>query len=233
VHKSAVVFNEKFEVTQMNLTSLLRNMVKAATVIVLAASVPMFVHAQDDEAKTYQPQLDNQRDPNQYCAKCHKFDKVDKNQTLDQSGGELHFGKFHGAHLNQKNPNNGKPITCVSCHGNISEDHRRGAKDVMRFDGDIFGDKKPMYSAQEQNQVCFACHQPDKLREKLWAHDVHAMKLPCASCHTLHPKDEAMKGIKPKERVKLCVDCHGEQQKRKAAQENADKQSSTEQKDKQ
>ena len=53
------------------------------------------------------------------------------------------------------------------------------------------------------------------------------------SCHTLHPKDEAMKGIKPKERVKLCVDCHGEQQKRKAAQENADKQSSTEQKDKQ
>ena len=233
MHKSAVVFNEKFEVTQMNLTSLLRNMVKAATVIALAASVPMFVHAQDDETKTYQPQLDNQRDPNQYCAKCHKFDKVDKNQTLDQSGGELHFGKFHGAHLNQKNPNNGKPITCVSCHGNISEDHRRGAKDVMRFDGDIFGDKKPMYSAQEQNQVCFACHQPDKLREKLWAHDVHAMKLPCASCHTLHPKDEAMKGIKPKERVKLCVDCHGEQQKRKATQENADKQSSTEQKDKQ
>lgn len=46
--------------------------------------------------------MDNQRDPNQYCAKCHKFDKVDKNQTLDQSGGELHFGKFHGAHLNQK-----------------------------------------------------------------------------------------------------------------------------------
>ena len=91
---------------------------------------------------TYEPQLDNQRDPNQYCAKCHKFDQVDKNQTLDQSGGELHFGKFHGAHLNQKSPNTGKPINCVNCHGNISEDHRRGAKDVMRFDGDIFGDKK-------------------------------------------------------------------------------------------
>ena len=51
----------------MNLTSLLRNMVKAATVIARAASVPMFVHAQDDEAKTYQPQLDNQRHQNQYC----------------------------------------------------------------------------------------------------------------------------------------------------------------------
>jgi len=174
--------------------------------------------------------LENQRDPNQYCAKCHKFDKVDKNQTLDQSGGELHFGKFHGAHLNQKSPNTGKPINCVNCHGNISEDHRRGAKDVMRFDGDIFGDKKPMYTAQEQNQVCFACHQPAKLREKLWAHDVHAMKLPCASCHTLHPKDDAMKGIQPKNRVKLCVDCHGEQQKRKAQKEQTQ---STEQKDKQ
>ena len=40
-----------------------------------------------------------------------------------------------------KSPNTGKPINCVNCHGNISEDHRRGAKDVMRFDGDIFGDK--------------------------------------------------------------------------------------------
>lgn len=90
----------------------------------------------------------------------------------------------------------------------------------MRFEGDIFGDKKPMYTAQEQNQVCFACHQPAKLREKLWAHDVHAMKLPCASCHTLHPKDDAMKGIQPKNRVKLCVDCHGEQQKRKAAKKH-------------
>ena len=75
--------------------------------------------------------------------KCHKFDKVDKDQILDQSGGELHFGQFHGAHLNQKNPNNGKPINCVNCHGNISEDHRRGVKDVMRFEGDIFGEKKP------------------------------------------------------------------------------------------
>ena len=158
--------------------------------------------------------------------------RSDKNQTLDQSGGELHFGKFHGAHLNQKSPNTGKPINCVNCHGNISEDHRRGAKDVMRFDGDIFGDKKPMYTAQEQNQVCFACHQPAKLREKLWAHDVHAMKLPCASCHTLHPKDDAMKGIQPKNRVKLCVDCHGEQQKRKAAKDAQSQTQSTEQKDK-
>lgn len=158
---------------------------------------------------TYEPTLENQRDPNQHCASCHKFDS-----NGDQSGGEFHFGKFHGQHLQEKNPNNGEAITCVSCHGNISEDHRRGAKDVMRFQSDIFSDKKPMFTVEEQNQVCFACHQPKKLQEKLWAHDVHAMKLPCASCHTLHPESDAMKGIKPKEQVKLCVDCHGEQQKR-------------------
>ncbi|WP_314723204.1 cytochrome c3 family protein, partial [Haemophilus pittmaniae] len=59
---------------------------------------------------------------------------------------------------------------------------------------------------------------------------------PCASCHTLHPKDDAMKGISSKNRVKLCVDCHGEQQKRKAAAD-AEKampaSPATEQKDKQ
>lgn len=56
----------------------------------------------------------------------------------------------------------------------------------------------------------------EKLRETLWAHDVHAMKLPCASCHTLHPAQDKMSGIAKKDQVKLCVDCHGEQQKRKA-----------------
>ncbi len=111
----------------MNLTYLLRKPAKAFTLLAMLAVVPMVVQAESQpttmEQLTYEPQLDNQRDPNQYCAKCHKFDKVDKTQTLDQSGGELHFGKFHGAHLNQKNPNNGKPINCVNCHGNISEDH--------------------------------------------------------------------------------------------------------------
>ena len=152
----------------------------------------------------YEPSLENQRNPNEYCAKCHKFDHPGSNveQDMSVSGGQFHFGKFHGTHLSKTNPSTGKPITCVSCHGNITENHRRGAKDVMRFEGDIFSNKKPMYSAQEQNQVCFSCHQPDKLREKLWAHDVHAMKLPCASCHTLHPKTDAMEKIQPKERVK-------------------------------
>lgn len=157
---------------------------------------------------SYEPQLEHQRNPNQYCAKCHK---IEANGT--QSGGDLHFGKFHGRHLNELNPNNGKPITCVSCHGNISENHRRGAKDVMRFQTDIFSKKTPMFTVEEQNQVCFACHNPNKLREKFWVHDVHAMKLPCAACHQLHPTKDPMQGINKKNQVRLCVDCHGKQQK--------------------
>ncbi|KGQ69892.1 cytochrome C nitrite reductase [Chelonobacter oris] len=154
------------------------------------------VGAQMSNELTYQPSLDNQRDPNKYCAQCHKFNDE----------------QFHGVHLSKSNPSTGKPINCVSCHGNISEDHRRGVKDVMRFHGDIFDGKTPMYSVREQNQVCFSCHQPEKLRESLWAHDVHAMKLPCASCHTLHPKTDPMQDIPHKDQVKLCVDCHGKQQ---------------------
>ena len=102
----------------MNLTSLISKSAKSLALLAMLAAMPMAASA-EEMAKTpasqltYEPQMDNQRDPNQYCAKCHKFDQVDKNQTLDQSGGELHFGKFHGAHLNQKSPNTGKPINCV------------------------------------------------------------------------------------------------------------------------
>ena len=206
------------------MNSVFKTMAKLTALFgVLSLALPLTAQAESAKAEkeisplVYEPSLENQRNPNEYCAKCHKFDHPGSNveQDMSVSGGQFHFGKFHGTHLSKTNPSTGKPITCVSCHGNITENHRRGAKDVMRFEGDIFSNKKPMYSAQEQNQVCFSCHQPDKLREKLWAHDVHAMKLPCASCHTLHPKTDAMEKIQPKERVTLCVDCHGEQQKRK------------------
>ncbi|WP_044469715.1 cytochrome c nitrite reductase pentaheme subunit [Mannheimia massilioguelmaensis] len=210
------------------MNSVLKKFAKLSTLF----GVMLFVTTvQAEQAKTeaqkespvasFEQKLDNVRDPNQYCAQCHNLDTA-----KDQAVGTNHAGKFHGTHLTKENPATGKPITCVSCHGNISENHRRGAKDVMRFESDIFTTEKPMYSVQEQNQVCYSCHKPEVLREKLWAHDVHAMKAPCASCHTLHPEKDAMKDIEPKQRVKLCVDCHGEQQKRKAEQ------TATEQKDK-
>ena len=69
-----------------------------------------------------------------------------------------------------------------------------------------------MYSVQEQTK--FVLLLPSTLTNfrKLWAHDVHAMKLPCAKLHIRFTLKDAMKGIQPKQRVKLCVDCHGKQQ---------------------
>lgn len=206
----------------MSLNAIFRQGCKAIALLagVITLSQPVSAAetqtAADGSQLTYEPQLDNQRNPNEYCAKCHKFDN-----DPDQQSGEFHAGRFHGKHLSAKNPSTGNPITCVSCHGNISENHRRGAKDVMRFTTDIFSKEKPMYSVEQQNQVCFSCHKPQDLREKLWAHDVHAMKAPCAGCHTLHPEKEAMKNLPKKQQVKLCVDCHGKQQALKAEQEKA------------
>lgn len=141
---------------------------------------------------------DSRRDPNTYCVNCH---------------GHLSTFKHTGKHFQKDtvSPNNGKPLNCVSCHGNISENHRKGVKDVMRFNAHGKA-KNPALerSVEEQNQVCFACHNPDKLREKFWAHDTHANKIACVNCHKLHPEKEPMKATESKQRVKLCVDCHTE-----------------------
>lgn len=149
---------------------------------------------------------DARRDPNTYCLNCH---------------GHLSRFEHSGKHFQKEtlSPNNGKPITCVSCHGNISENHRKGVKDVMRFNK-MDQAKNPALerSVHEQNQVCFACHNPDKLRETFWAHDTHANKMSCVNCHQIHPEKEPMKGIEPKQRVKLCVDCHSQIHEKKAKQ---------------
>ncbi len=141
---------------------------------------------------------DSRRDPNTYCANCH---------------GHLTRFKHEGKHFQHDtlSPNNGKPLNCVSCHGNISENHRKGVKDVMRFNA-MGKARNPALerSVEEQNQVCFACHKPDKLRETFWAHDTHATKISCVNCHKLHPEQEPMKATEPKQRVKLCVDCHSD-----------------------
>lgn len=139
---------------------------------------------------------DARRDPNKYCVDCHGH------LSQFQHGG-LHFQP------ETKSPNTGEPLKCTTCHGNISENHRKGVKDVMRFNPHGKA-KNPALerSPQEQNAVCFACHNPDSLREVFWAHDTHANKIACVNCHQLHPEEEPMKNTPPKQRIKLCVDCH-------------------------
>lgn len=128
------------------------------------------------------------------CDKCHEDNEL-----------------MHGKHAKVINPNTDKPVVCTNCHGTPSSKHRKqrgGMVDVMRFGDDAF----PL---DQQNGVCMSCHEPDSLRKSLWAHDVHANKLTCTSCHALHPDKEPMVGITEKSRIKLCVDCHSKQHEAK------------------
>ena len=68
-----------------------------------------------------------------------------------------------------------------------------------------------------------SCHEPKPLREALWAHDVHATKLTCTSCHQLHPAKEPMVGIPEKSRIKLCIDCHSKQHEASKARQEQSK----------
>ncbi|MDF2413554.1 cytochrome c nitrite reductase pentaheme subunit [Aeromonas sp. 1HA1] len=118
---------------------------------------------------------------------------------------------MHGKHGSVTNPNTNEAVTCTNCHGNASADHRKqrgGMVDVMRFGDEAF----PL---SQQNGVCMSCHEPDDLRKALWAHDVHATRVSCTSCHQLHPAKEPMVGIPEKSRIKLCVDCHSKQHEAK------------------
>jgi cytochrome c-type protein NrfB len=146
------------------------------------------------------------RSADKACTDCHK----------EQVEG------MHGKHGQATNPNNLAPVTCTNCHGQPSPQHREGVKDVMRF-SDSFKDKQSTerYPIAEQNGVCMSCHEPKVLRQTLWAHDVHATKLTCTSCHQLHPAKEPMVAIPEKSRIKLCVDCHSKQHEAvKAAKAN-------------
>ncbi|WP_337072870.1 cytochrome c nitrite reductase pentaheme subunit [Aeromonas veronii] len=145
------------------------------------------------------------RSADKACTDCHK----------EQVEG------MHGKHGQATNPNNLAPVTCTNCHGQPSPQHREGVKDVMRF-SDSFKDKQSTesYPIAEQNGVCMSCHEPKVLREALWAHDVHATKLTCTSCHQLHPAKEPMVVIPEKSRIKLCVDCHSKQHEAVKAKAN-------------
>ncbi|WP_323886342.1 cytochrome c nitrite reductase pentaheme subunit [Aeromonas allosaccharophila] len=148
------------------------------------------------------------RNPDKACTDCHK----------EQSEG------MHGKHGQATNPNNLAPVTCTNCHGQPSPQHREGVKDVMRFSHSL-KDKESikLYPISEQNGVCMSCHEPKELREALWAHDVHAIKLTCTSCHQLHPAKEPMVGIPEKSRIKLCVDCHSKQHEASKARQEQSK----------
>jgi len=139
--------------------------------------------------------LEFQRRANRPCLQCHKDPQE----------------KVHGLHGRSFSPNSLDLITCINCHGKTTPQHRNDASDVMNFGADY----QPL---DQKNGVCMSCHEPKPLREALWSHDVHVSRVTCVSCHQLHPDKDPMRGTTESQRIKLCVDCHGELHRTRQAQ---------------
>ncbi|MGF1714430.1 cytochrome c nitrite reductase pentaheme subunit [Photobacterium chitinilyticum] len=144
------------------------------------------------------------RDRDYACTQCHK----DEKDTLK------------GAHGDVIHAQTNRDLTCTDCHSKVGKDHRDGAPQVTKFAAaqTVAGTEKPAADPvwiAKQNETCVNCHEPKDLREVNWTHDVHALDLSCASCHTIHPEKDPMKGIERKSKIKMCVDCHSDQKKEK------------------
>ncbi|EEX66594.1 MULTISPECIES: cytochrome c nitrite reductase pentaheme subunit [Vibrio] len=139
------------------------------------------------------------RDADYKCVQCHK----DAKNTLLES------------HSEQALQQAGRELNCTNCHSNIGPEHRNGAEDVTKyFSAQSQPGNEKVYLEPEQilqaNSVCMDCHQPEKLREKSWTHDVHAKNLTCSNCHTVHAMDAKVLSFDHKQKIKLCVDCHSD-----------------------
>ncbi|MGL5429971.1 MAG: cytochrome c nitrite reductase pentaheme subunit [Vibrio sp.] len=139
------------------------------------------------------------RDADYKCVQCHK----DAKNTLLES------------HSEQALQLEGRELSCTNCHSNIGPEHRNGAEDVTKyFDAQSRLGTEKIYLEPEQilqaNKVCMDCHQPEKLREKSWTHDVHAKNLTCSNCHTVHATAAKVLSFDHKQKIKLCVDCHSD-----------------------
>ncbi len=161
-------------------------------ILVCGLSLQGFAQTTDDE--------DALRGPDRACLRCHN--------------GGANEARMLGQHKKAVSPNSDNKVTCVSCHGNTSPNHRDGVQDVMKFKADS------PFALDQRNGVCLSCHEIPDLRKKMWAHDIHATRTVCTNCHTLHAEKDPMKGISEKSRIKLCVDCHSKQheEKKKSAQ---------------
>lgn len=149
-----------------------------------------------------------QRNPDYACTQCHKDEE----------------NKLAGAHGDVINPKTNRNMTCIDCHTDVTEKHRDGAEDVVKFDHSqsVKGTNIPAASIEwitQQNAACETCHEPTDLREANWTHDVHARDLTCSSCHDVHPQQDPMKGITRKDKIQTCVDCHSDQTKAREEEE--------------
>ncbi len=94
---------------------------------------------------------------------------------------------------------------CQNCHG-ASADHASSMQaPAVVFDG---GGRFPASDVEVQNQVCLNCHQSRSTVH--WAASEHqAADLACATCHTIHTSQTAMRNELQDEGI--CLTCHLEQ----------------------
>jgi len=193
-------------------TNLLRRYltVARAIAVLLALFFSHFSSAQSelvdssDTSPSFKSQVQTELDmqtlkkENQRCMRCHKVVRKRSNTQAITSV---------GAHQSKAFFDN-----CTACHGNKNR-HPRDNAAIVSFS------KHSSMAILPQNEQCLACHLPPQLRQAEWSHDVHYTQLNCASCHRLHQPQDPIIGIKPKSRVKLCVDCHRSQQTNKTIKE--------------
>src|SRR5665647_537450 len=136
------------------------------------------------------------------CTKCH--DESETKPILSI------FATKHGVKGDPRTP------TCQACHGE-SEAHVKNAEGKStRPAPDIrFGTKRgttgsyAVSEPKEQNTACLSCHDKDKNRARWDGGPHNANDLACASCHTLHAKNDKVRDRQTQPEV--CFACHKEQ----------------------
>jgi DmsE family decaheme c-type cytochrome len=130
------------------------------------------------------------------CTRCHDQNEVNPVLSIYQTK--------HGVRADSRTP------TCQSCHGD-SDKHLKGDPNVKgRASPDVIF-KKGIYAtseAQVQGAACLTCHQSG-LR-KHWTGSQHESRdVSCASCHSIHIKDDPV--LAKTTQASVCFSCHKQQ----------------------
>jgi cytochrome c-type protein NrfB len=126
---------------------------------------------------------------NRRCIRCHQKKRLLTGTEAITSVGVHASAKYYD--------------NCSACHGNKGHHPKDDAvPNVIPFDN------YANVSAFEQNERCITCHSPISLRQSEWTHDVHANKLVCSTCHSLHQDVDPFRGISKTFRIGLCATCH-------------------------
>ncbi|MBY6197249.1 multiheme c-type cytochrome [Vibrio hangzhouensis] len=126
---------------------------------------------------------------NRRCIRCHQKKRLLKGIEAITSVGMHASTKYYD--------------NCSACHGNKGRHPKDDAlPNVTPFNNHA---NVPVF---EQNERCITCHSPGTLRQSEWTHDVHATKLVCSTCHSLHQDADPIIGISKAFRIGLCATCH-------------------------